>query len=262
MPFPETRRVIYRRNPLKEVICQLRFPPILRIETSPADFQDMVRSEFPEFTQNLETLGLTPSSLISRFPLEIAQQINLAKSVNYEFSSADGAWKTNLARNFVSLSTKAYERWETFREKLEIPLRALIQVYEPHSFSRIGLRYIDVIQRSRLGLDDVSWSELLRPELLGLMGSRDMADTIRAFQSSYELELENERDMVRIVSGFSEDGQDPEKCYVIDSDFFTSEPIALGDAMRKLDYFNVRASRLIRWCITETLHTAMEPSDL
>jgi len=32
MPFPEVKRVIYEHNPLDKVICQLRFPPILRIE--------------------------------------------------------------------------------------------------------------------------------------------------------------------------------------------------------------------------------------
>ena len=32
-PFPDTPRVVYNKNPLFEVLCQLRFPHILRIET-------------------------------------------------------------------------------------------------------------------------------------------------------------------------------------------------------------------------------------
>src|SRR6266852_706318 len=47
-PFPEFTRVIYQRNPLVEVVCQLRFSPILRIDTDPpAEFQDRIRSAFP-----------------------------------------------------------------------------------------------------------------------------------------------------------------------------------------------------------------------
>ena len=42
------RRCIYRNNMLGEVICQLRFPEILSIETDlPARFQDAIRSIFP-----------------------------------------------------------------------------------------------------------------------------------------------------------------------------------------------------------------------
>jgi hypothetical protein len=40
MEFPEAERVIYSRNPLAEVACQLRFPRILALdERIPADFQ-------------------------------------------------------------------------------------------------------------------------------------------------------------------------------------------------------------------------------
>src|SRR4051794_17776404 len=47
-PFPSSPRVIYQNAPLTEVVAQLRFPPLLRIEGAPpADFQDRVRNEFP-----------------------------------------------------------------------------------------------------------------------------------------------------------------------------------------------------------------------
>src|SRR5947209_5365304 len=43
-------KTLYRRSPLLEVIVQLCFPPILRIEAEkPAAFQDLVRSDFPYF---------------------------------------------------------------------------------------------------------------------------------------------------------------------------------------------------------------------
>ena len=46
--FSNEPRFIYSSNQLGEVICQLRFPDILSIETKlPADFQDAIRAEFP-----------------------------------------------------------------------------------------------------------------------------------------------------------------------------------------------------------------------
>jgi uncharacterized protein (TIGR04255 family) len=252
MPFPETPRVIYQKNPLREVICQLRFPPILRIEERPADFQDRVRDQFPDFTQSVEPVSPAPP------PAGIRPD----KVSNYQFSSEDGTWKTNLTRTFLSLSTNAYERWEVFREKLDIPLQALIDVYKPHRFTRIGLRYVDVIRRSLLGLDKHPWSELLNTCLLGVAGDPSLKEFIEAYQASYILALKSGEDRVQVVTGLRQDPQSDETYFEIDSDFFTSQPTSLEGATEKLTYFNTRASRLIRWCITEPLHSAMEPSEL
>ena len=55
MPFPETQRVLYKKNPLRNVICQLCFPPILSIDSEmPAQFQECIRSSFPSFNETLE----------------------------------------------------------------------------------------------------------------------------------------------------------------------------------------------------------------
>src|SRR5713226_162290 len=48
MPFPDSQRVIYDRNPLEEVVCQVKFPPILKIDSAaPAAFQDEIRGTYP-----------------------------------------------------------------------------------------------------------------------------------------------------------------------------------------------------------------------
>lgn len=44
----DNRRYAYGKSQLIEVICQLRFPTILSIDTrEPADFQETVRAAFP-----------------------------------------------------------------------------------------------------------------------------------------------------------------------------------------------------------------------
>ena len=54
MPFPEVKRVIYKKNPLDRVICQLRFAPILKIDAEiPADFQEMIRADFPNYSEKM-----------------------------------------------------------------------------------------------------------------------------------------------------------------------------------------------------------------
>ena len=50
-------RCIYDKNPLAEVICQLRFPEILSIQTDiPAKFQDAIRKDFPKYMLRKEQL--------------------------------------------------------------------------------------------------------------------------------------------------------------------------------------------------------------
>jgi len=48
--IPESPRVIYASNPLVDVICQVRFPRILRIDSElPVAFQEAIRDQFPLF---------------------------------------------------------------------------------------------------------------------------------------------------------------------------------------------------------------------
>ena len=48
MLFSDRPRSHYPNAPIHEVICQLRFPTILTINTvEPADFQEAIREDFP-----------------------------------------------------------------------------------------------------------------------------------------------------------------------------------------------------------------------
>lgn len=264
MPFPEVTRVLYRKNPLDEVVCQLRFPPILKIDAeTPVDFQERVRRDFPNFSETSELkVELAPTQEVPIPPEVVAQLLKSSGIKNYEFSSEDENWKINLTRSFVALTTKKYQRWEEFKHKLQIPLNALIDIYSPTHFSRVGLRYMDVIQRSSLDLDDVSWDELLQPYITGILGAPQVSNFVHKFECKYEIELADGESVVRIITTFVETRDTGEICYKIDSDFYNSQKTPLESAMEKLDFFNVRASRLIQWCITDRLHEAMEPQPL
>ena len=178
MPFPDEPRVIYEKNPLDTVICQLRFPAILKIGADPpVDFQESVRRRYPLFKEKppLDIAGGLPSEVASliakRLPVSMA-------STAYDFTTADEQWTLTLAREFLALTARRYERWELFKEHLEEGLRAVVQHYSPAFFTRIGLRYRDIIRRSALGLERSSWKELLRPHIVGALASPDVADDV------------------------------------------------------------------------------------
>ena len=264
MPFPIAQRVIYKTNPLEQVICQLRFPPILRIDAEiPAKFQDRIRAEFPNYSETSEIKLEVPSGIKGTIPPEIiSQMFQSSGGKNYEFSSEDGFWKINLTRAFIALTTSKYERWEHFKDKLRLPLQALVDAYAPSHFSRVGLRYVDVIKRSILNLQDADWKELLQPYVLGVLASQEVGKQVAAFESRHEIDLSDGQSAVRIIMRFVEAPDTSELCYVIDSDFHNTTKIQISDATDKLDFLSARGTRLFQWCITERLHNAMEPQPL
>ena len=261
MPFPDSPRVIYEKNPLIEVICALSFPAILRIDSEvPAKYQERLKNIYPIFSESQASdikLNVAP---------EIAQIIGSNQSLSfrgravYSFVSADKQWKVSLSRESLSLSTRKYERWEDFKEHLREPLSALIKEYNPAFFSRIGLRYQDVIQKSKLDLTDCSWGQLLEPHLAGELSSPDIAQDILSCVNQLILALDEES-RVLLNHGFASN-QNNETCYLIDSDFFTEERTETNNVIQKLDYFNRQSGRLFRWCISEKLHGALNPKPL
>ena len=101
MLFSEYARYQYVRSPLVEVICQLRFPAILTINTKePAEFQEAVRHGFPRYAARKEQLPPKVTGLGTPNP-KLEQQPAV---VNHSFVSADGLWKINLTKDFIAPS--------------------------------------------------------------------------------------------------------------------------------------------------------------
>ena len=261
MPFAEVKRTIYKKNVLDQVICQLKFPPILRIDAElPVAFQEHVNKEFPNYTEK-DILRLE-WSLSAKEPIlsQSDTRMRPADSMkNHEFSTEDGQWKIGLTRTFLSLTTDSYSVWEDFKKRLEIPLKAFLLVYSPSHFSRIGLRYKNVIQRSALGLDGVDWSKLLKPQVLGILADSETSRFVRDLQSVCEITLPDIDSSVRVSTRLTRDRERDEICYMIDSDFFNARKTSIDEALIGFDDFNQHASRLFQWCITERLHKSMEP---
>lgn len=255
--FPDSPREIYTNVPLVQVICQLRFPPILRIEGQvPAEFQERIRVTFPLFER-----GVNP--LASQLPPEMAQLIGQQiAGTSYLFHTEDRTSTVTLNPDFIALSTTKYERWELFRDQLRGPLSAAIEVYQPTFFSRIGLRYTDAIQRSTLGIQDEPWSRLLRPHILGELALPEFEHNLEGANRTIRLRLPDGSGSVAIRHGLGSVRASKELAYLIDLDFFAERRTEIEDAEPTLNHFNAMAGSAFRWCITDTLRRALGPIDL
>ena len=264
MAFEKAKRVIYKNNPLVQVICQLRFPRILSInEKVPADFQDSIRKDYPVYAVTVEQeQQVTIEAIQDSVPKVIhGERIN-----NYTFSSADGIWQINLTSAFLSLSTSRYTRWEDFCSRLKKPLNALNAVYSPAFYERIGLRYIDAYRRSALNLNvDTPWAELIKPFALGFLSS-EIAGEVKGYSSTSDIDLGNGA-IARVVTSMGFVGntvfqQNPELSFIVDSDFFYDSKKEIGEFDVSLDNLHNNANDLIRSIITDKLHEAMGPESI
>jgi uncharacterized protein (TIGR04255 family) len=256
MAFPETTRVLYQKNPLDSVVCQLSFPTVLRIEAeTPAAFQERIRTAFPIFKEKpIVGLGVD-------LPPQVAALagMRLGSRGGFEFSSDDGLWTVSLTRDFVALTTRKYRRWEEFKEMLLPVIEALENEYKPTFYSRIGLRYINVIRRSRLGLTAVDWSKLLQPYIAAELAAADLAGRIETVAHDVNINLDGPGKL-HLQHGLGTDPEDrTEQVYVVDMDFYSEERTAKSDAISKIDFFNKQSGNAFRWSIDPRLHESMGP---
>lgn len=259
MLFSEYQRYHYDRSPLIEVICQLRFPAILTINTKePAEFQEAIRHDFPRYASRQEQL---PPKVVNAGTPN-AKMEPQSPVVNHSFVSTDGFWKINLTKDFIALSTLRYSHWEEFALKLDRPLAQFIQVYEPAFFERIGLRYVNAISKRSLGLTDLLWDDLIAPHYLGVLGEPDVDET-KVGKSAVDTELGLEggiRMKVHAGPGLINGGkQDPEPKFILDGDFALPGNTAADQVPAILDDLHHYAERFFHGAITSELHQAMGP---
>ena len=249
----------YRRNPLGEVICQLRFPEILAISAKPpVDYQEAIRDASPQFLRKAET----PAPKIAGAPGHLTLE-NPPATINYQFSSRDGIWRVNLTSRFISLSCSRYDSWENFAQKLDKPLAAFIRIYKPAYFERIGLRYLNFFSRSALDLEEVPFSQLFSPCYLGPLGEDDVAPgAITRCGVDTELAIRGGcRAKIHAGPGLIRQGgkEDKEIKFIFDQDLFMAGQVDVSLTTGALNTLHLQADSIFRGAITPTLHQAMEP---
>lgn len=259
--FSTEPRCRYRKNQLTDVICQLRFPEILTINTTPpAQFQEAIRQVYPRYQLRQDIPAPKITGVPGQFSLE-----NQPRTINHQFSSADGSLRVNLTSKFISVSCANYTCWEDFADMLDKPLAAFIQMYRPAYFERIGLRYLNVFSRKALELEGMRFSDLIAPCYLGPLAEDDVNETATA-RCTLDLEmavrggcrLKLHAGPGRIKKNCVDD---PETKFIFDQDLFMPGQIPVNLSAGALQTLHSQAYGIFRGAITDTLHNAMEPQN-
>ena len=253
--------MIYAKRQLVEVICQLRFPGILKIDVSePADFQERIRRDYPQYEKKIEQL---PPQMVNGKPVPQGT-VN-----NYQFVSAEGQWRVSLTKGFIALSTYGYTRWEDFAKRLDVVLAAFIETYQPSYFSRVGLRYMNALNKDAVGLEESSWRDLIAPGYLGLMGDDDSArqnfikceQTVTAtMPGGAKANIKCGPGLLRKVDNRTRQVEEL-KVFLLDLDVFFDGKMPLGQVAGALNIVHDNAGSLFAGAVRRPLLDAMEPMD-
>lgn len=252
-PVPPFR---LRRSPLAQVLCQIRFSPILRLRQDDAviPFQEAVRDRYPRYVKQ-EGVGflITPGGV----------QAQQAQPGLHRFQDTSGIFTITLAHDFVALETLAYTDIDEFAGRLSSIAEIIRQVYAPAEMVRLGLRFINEL---RLAENEAAHElrRALRPGLLGPLAADELIGAVRL--SEQVLELGDGSQTVLLRHGLQREGTtvmlppDQERrqpgelrmpFYLLDADAFIQENVTFSvDGIEsRLRDFNDDLRALFAWAV-------------
>lgn len=247
--------IVFGKSPLKEVLFQVNFPTLLIIDNEkPAAFQNRIYSIFPfyeENNSNVKELIIGPNFG--------EPQVNSSSIKNYIFVSIDQNSRVILNNSSLTITTKDYKNWNLFSEICFNVLNHFIEIYNPIFFNRIGLRYINVIEKSFYNLKDEQWNQLIKPEYLGphLVKSDSRARIFNILSERYNKEnnilVKEQYGLVKNELG--------EICFLADADYIMAKRIEVLNTKESFMSLHDNSENYIKNIASEKLLSLMEPKN-
>lgn len=150
---------IFRRNPLISVVCQLRFHPILQIRERIAGFQERLRDIFPTYSEIVANVVTIETAE--------ADAVNLQTEQQFRFAKIDGSSALILTTNSLAIENRHHTERQPLLQDILKATNALQEDYAPIIPTRLGLRYINSIDRSLISKDihrEVEWKDIMAHE--------------------------------------------------------------------------------------------------
>jgi uncharacterized protein (TIGR04255 family) len=249
--FPSYEDIRLEKPPLVEVICQIRFPPILRIARSePSEFQDLIRNRFP-------VLGIEQGII---FPISQSGANVPSPEIQsrvYKFATDDGKSFASLSVDFYAVSTNSYHHWEEFADHLALIHDAITRIYQPNYATRIGLRFVNRLTAFNTGSSNfVEMLSLLRPELVSQLHTNVWDEPDEAVTQTM---LADGNGKLALRTAFGHELSDREPFFVLDYDYFEEGRIELIDVVERCRKYHNVIYRAFRWCFLDEKMRAFHP---
>ncbi len=248
--FPTKEEIKLGRPPLDEVICQVKFAPVLRIAKElPIEFQESIRDRFPGLNIEQGVLVQIPGFGSTQQPV-----IDPTPKI-YRFISLDGKTNVSLATDFFALSTKKYTHWQNFKRDFAVIYQKVEEIFRPGFVNRIGLRFVNRFTLRNTGSKDINeLLDLFRPELTCLIRADAWRTPIELLS---QIQLEDGKAKLAIRTGFGKEKNEP--FFVLDFDYYEEGQKSADGVVRSIEEYHSRIYDAFRWCLLDNSLNRFSP---
>jgi uncharacterized protein (TIGR04255 family) len=163
LPFlPALPPARYARNFLRQVVCELRFPTLFELNSSTpnAQFATAIRKSYPHHSHQIADMAVNGDS-IERIHTHIFKSKNLD-------------WSVTLRSTALTLEASNYTSFSDFTDRINSLLDIASGVIDSDFFTRIGLRYINIIPMSLVDGNTESFRGWVRESLVAALIDDDL----------------------------------------------------------------------------------------
>lgn len=226
---------LYKHNFLQQVVCELRFPTLMELgETRPpSSFVKALRKSYPILELGNEvTVGVGPGGT--------------GTNNVHTFRSVKMNWSVSLKQSAISIETSNYTGFANLRERVLDLVEAASDIIDSDFFTRIGLRYINLVNFQP---DQIS--EWINPRLVGPIIS-DAFKGINDFGGKISLLADDGGCLLQHGIRFTQNKSEAEPVpkYIIDIDTYRTE-ISVSDTVNALDIMHQQAFDIFDWSLND-----------
>ena len=237
--FPSYADVPLGNSPLVEVICQVRYPPILRLlNEPPSSIQEAIADRFPQ--------------------VEIATSDEEGRT-DYRFVTKEGRSAASVNSDQFALATNQYSVWQDFAQDLDLLQRVVQQVYQIPFYYRIGLRYVNFFTPVNTGCSSLAEiSRVLRSELTTLLRSEAWTDPSELLTQL--LLKDSERNlMVRVGAKAAPEEGGP--VVFLDFDCYETGQVPVDGLIDRCETFHNLIYDAFRWSLSPGKLSLFKPTE-
>lgn len=226
LTIPEVPSVRFERNFIDIAVCELRFPTLLELESSPPlKLQAHLRKKYP---------GYEKQQLLDNSNLE-----GVPGRYRYLFRSKKSDWTITIHSEAISLETNKYTEFGDFFSRLTELLQFSGPLIDSDFFTRVGLRYINKIPISDGELKGWINDNLLYPLITGPYG------VVTKYLSEVRGCTETGEYMFRQIVSQKDGNID---AYILDYDY-SKEDVEMKHVPSLIQDFNKQNFSFFSWCL-------------
>jgi uncharacterized protein (TIGR04255 family) len=240
LSLPPASRARFATNFIRLAVCELRFPTLLELEThAPVAFQKAIRRDYPVYEDRREV----------RLNASGPDQPNRA----HTFYSKNRRWTVAVRQASLALETSQYETFDKMKERVENLLPAAEKLADSAFFTRIGLRYINVLPVDANGVDGWVNDELVGPLARGTFGT--------VGEYSQHIRGATRLGGFLFRHGMGLDATEGRSKYVLDLDFYR-EDVEPNEVLSTLRGLHDDLFALFSWSLGDKARAHLGPSTL